>query len=281
MRSHWTRAAEGQENAAAQVPAERSAGTVESWPSFAQIQERVVLEAARLAKEFSQYAPEDLLIEERMVGQTVPFRGTVDLVSLDKDRNATVIDYKSGSVAPDDVAPGGRYLAQMLIYAALCRDAGFHPTTGELRPIGRQPVRIAIDDELIDRSIDGIIREVDSYNDTARKGEIGLLANPGDEACRWCEQLTRCPAIWDEAEPPLQEVQALDGTVTAVEQSRVGRISLSIQSTRGTRRGPVIIAGLDGRRFPFLSPKVVGRRLRRGWRFEPGFCHGQACRSGW
>ena len=262
VRSRWLVAIRTQQEQAERSQQERTAGPAEQWPAAAQTQERVIVEGERLAVELSDFAAGRLIIEQELVGVSAPLRGIVDLVILDDSNGATVIDHKTGAVEQADIEPGGRFRTQVLVYSALCRDAGFNPTRAEIRSIGRRRIHIVVEEAAIDEAVDEAVRDVAAFNAEVRAGKVMELARPSSESCRWCEHMAHCPAIWGDVEPDLQDLHAVEGPVIGLERSRIGRISITINAERGTKRGPVLVAGLDSRGLTMLRTLAVGDRVR-------------------
>jgi RecB family exonuclease len=264
IRAAWGRAISKQELLASQVQQEATAGPVSSWPRFAQTQEDVAVEADRLIEELSGVPADCVIAEHEFVGVSAPLRGKVDLVLLDTEQRATIVDHKTASVDDVDVQPGGRFRTQLLIYAALCRDAGYPPHRAEIRSIGRRRVAIDIDDETIDDAVSEAVDELERFNAEVLTHSPIDLASPSEDACRWCEHLVQCPAVWANSAPDLGGLRAVEGTVVSIESSKVGRVALVLDATLGTDRGRVSIAGLESRRLAILNEIAPGARVRIG-----------------
>jgi RecB family exonuclease len=262
VRSRWTEATKAQESLARRHKQEDGFGPREQWPNFSTIQERVVVEAERLALELHDLPPSRRQAERELRDSDTPLFGTVDLIIVDDADDATVIDHKTAAVSEDDIAEGGKYHAQVLIYAALARDAGLHPTVAEVRPIGRRPISMVVDDTTIDKAIGAALDDLEHYNSMIAAGEALDLARPSADACRWCEFACECPAIWGTTAPLLEGFQAIEGTVTRVERSNRGSIGLQVDSAAGSMRGPVVVAGLTRHRFPLIDTIKEGQIVR-------------------
>ena len=103
---------------------ERSYGPAERWPAYGRISAGLRVDGVALAHELGDLPIERRLPEKAMASSDRTIRGTADLVVIDDNGAAVIIDHKTGEVTEGDVDRGGRYEQQVLLYVAMARDSG-------------------------------------------------------------------------------------------------------------------------------------------------------------
>jgi hypothetical protein len=269
IRERWKREVASEEDQARRFYVEAANGPVERWPRFATIQESLIVDGAALAHELAELPSDRRWTERRLDYSEGDLYGWIDLVIVG-DGTATVIEHKTGAVKDGDLGPTGRYLTQVLLYAALVRDAGLSPVGAQIRPLGSAPLDIELSSGIIATALAGARSEVASYNEAVASGETLGLARPSEDACHWCEFLVDCPAIWGSSQPDLGELRNLEGLISDV-QVQQGR-RLAVRLTVGGES--VLVSGL---RAPLLGTlaagdevRIVGAREVGGGRFRAG-----------
>lgn len=273
IRRRWADESTSQEEEAGEQVLERANGPVVRWPKFAQIQEDLVIDGLALAKELAPLPPERVWAEREATNDQGDLGGSIDLVLVNDDNTATVIDHKAGAVTSGDMELGGRYSNQLLLYASLVRDLGPEPTAAEIRPLGRQPFPVEVSDRAIDAAVEAGREEVSTYNTIVRSGNPIQLAKPGEDACRWCEFLLDCEAIWGMDRPDLGGIETLQGTIQKIETAASGVTALRLKSSDG----PVTVTGLSPTRVPAMrefnvgdAVRIVGLAEREAGSYRPG-----------
>ncbi len=270
VRQRWHDEVALEEKAAAASIGESYFGPAVGWPGYATTEERLVIEAGWLAAEVSNSIGIERWVERPLSSNAPPMRGTPDLVLL-SDVGARVVEFKSGTVAPEDVKPAGRFGLQVLMYAAMVRQHGIPVIAGEIRPIGRARLPVEVTDGAIEEACASVLAALDDFNSAVDEGETVRLARPSDRSCGYCPHILGCPAIWAGGTNELNDLQVLEGTVERVQQAQVGSVAVELEATAGTRLGVVTITGLDPRRLrdaaslqPGEQVRVSGLRLRAG-----------------
>ncbi len=258
IRRRWADETRTQEDAAGGQVLERANGPVTRWPKFAQIQEDLVVDGIALAEELAPLPPERVWAEREATSNQGDLGGSIDLVLVDDDNTATVIDHKAGAVTSGDMELGGRYSSQLLLYASLVQDLGPEPTAAEIRPLGRQPFPVEVSDQAIDAAVEAGREEVSTYNAIVRSGNLIQLAKPAEDACRWCEFLLDCEAIWGTGRPDLGEIETLQGTIQKIETAASKVTALRLESSDG----PVTVTGLSPAQVPAMREFEVGDEVR-------------------
>jgi len=258
IRAKWSDVVSREQEAARAQPREQATGPIGHWPRFAQIQEHLVIDGKALAKELAGLPPESVWAERELTNEDGDLGGIIDLVLLGEGDTATVIDHKVGKVTPEDVAPGGRYATQLLLYAALVRDAGLRPEAAEIRPLGGKEAFVEVSDQAIDNAVEAARTEMATYNSAVHAGTVKELAVPSEQTCQWCEFLLDCSAIWVEPPPDLGDLIILQGTVVGIEKAASGRIAVQLETTNGQ----IIVTGLSESRVPTLRDLKSGDEVR-------------------
>jgi RecB family exonuclease len=261
-RTRWSAALARQAELSSRHSVESVFGPPEAWPTRALIGERVVIEAERLAGELADVPSEHRHPEWRLESVSLALRGTIDLCTTSPDGTARIIDHKAGDVHEGDVAPDGRYGDQVLIYAALAREAGYRPVHAEIRPLGRRPLEVPITSSAIDAAAEAARRDLDHYNSVVSGGDPESLARPSEAACMWCEFAPSCSPMWSAASGALGEIQAVAGPVTQIGTSARGFVDLRVDSVEGTIQGEVTIARIHPGRVPIAGHIAVGDTIR-------------------
>lgn len=200
----------------AKHPAERHFGSASRWPSFGRIAATLKVDGMLLAAELSDLAPDRRRAELALASSDGTLRGTADLIVLDDAGNATIIDHKAGEVHDDQVEPDGLYSQQVLLYAAMARDAGITPASAEIRPLGGTPRTIEVTSSAMDDALIEARAQLHRYNQAVDQGGETELANPSEQACRWCPYIIDCSAAWSD-EADLGDLALLEGKVQTVQ----------------------------------------------------------------
>jgi hypothetical protein len=252
----WSEELASEVSSAAANVLEPPRGPVERWPRYGHIAGALRVDGAALARELSNLPAQRRLAEHQLTSSDGRIRGTADLVIVDGDGDALVIDHKMGAIGEDDTAPGGRYEQQLLLYVAMGRDTGFHASRAELRPLGRAPVPVSASDDRIADAVEEAHRQMDRYNNAVSAGRELDIATPSESSCAWCPYILDCPAVWTDDPPDLGEIRCVEG--------EVGNVQLLPASTAAsirTRDGDVVAAGMP-------HSDVHGRRPRPGDRLR-------------
>jgi hypothetical protein len=230
-------------------PYESSSGSVEQWPTYGRIGAGLKVDGALLAAELADL-PEDRCLPEREL-QTADgaIRGTADLILLDEEDGATVIDHKTGSVASDHLGGPGRYEQQLLLYVAMARDSGYHPRSAEIRPLGRSPIFIDLSSEAVDAAIDEAHDQMTQYNEALETGDVIGLARPSETSCGWCPYILDCPAIWNSPSPDLGDLMVIEGVVQTVQ-----KLAASVALKLETGQGDLLVTGLPSTDVRQVAP---------------------------
>jgi hypothetical protein len=260
VRERWLAEARTEEAAAQRHRSEAQFGPLQRWPRYATIQESLVVDGSALASELALVPADRLWVERKVTDASGYLRGAIDLVLLAADGTATVIDHKAGTVKDEDVEVGGRYRVQVLLYAAMVRDIGPEPVHAQVRPLGGMPIQIKVSDATIDAAVFQARSDVNSYNMAVDSGDIIQLARPSESACRWCEFLLDCPAIWSDPQPDLGDLHNLEGTVIQLQNQQPERVALELQV--GDAGETALVKGLSVRRAPALNTLRVGDPVR-------------------
>lgn len=270
VRDRWKHEVALEEAEARQFRVEIGNGPVERWPRFATIQENLVVDGAALARELSELPADRRWAERKVDCADGDFFGWIDLVIVDEAGTATVVDHKAGTVNDADLSPTGRYLTQVLLYAALVRDVGLSPTGAQIRPLGSAPLDIEVSSQVIATAVAAARSDVASYNEAVSSGETLRLARPSEDSCQWCEFLSDCPAVWGASQPDLGEIRILEGTITQVQVQQGQRLAIRLVVDGES----VLVSGLSAPLFADLGPgdevRVVGIREVGTGRFRAG-----------
>jgi PD-(D/E)XK nuclease superfamily len=211
------------------------------WPGYALRKVRVrrlcrELVSKRMSNPNAVVSPEEPL---RMLQGRL--RGRPDLVTRIGDA-VSVEDYKSGSIyevsgAVDGVVKEG-YRRQMILYAALCREAfGVLPVRAALIPLDGTPEVVSIDETDIITLPKEAIARLAIYNDLCHRGaSADEFATPGCNVCRFCPFASVCRPFWDAIDESWSEegVFALRGLVTFAFTSRFATLELAVDASAGS-----------------------------------------------
>lgn len=271
VRRRWDDEVAIEEKAAAGSPQESYFGRAPQWPGFATIQERLVIEAQRLAAGLSESPAGERWVERSLSCGDPPMRGSPDLVEIESG-GARVIEFKSGRVESADASPDGRYGLQVLLYAAMVRETGHLVGGGEIRPLGRSRFAVEVSEDSIDAARAVARAAVGEFNAAIEAGDPARLARPSDRSCGYCPHTLRCPALWQgDGSASLDEMQILEGAVVRLQRSHSGSTAVEMETVAGTVHGTIILTGLDARRVPALDELQPGDRARAsGLRCRPG-----------
>lgn len=260
-RTRWAMAVERQAAASALHPSEAAFGPAATWPFGAMTEERTVIEVERLVEELARVPAERVRPEWHLMSESLGFRGTVDLCIVGQEETATLIDFKSGDVVPEQVEPGGTYWMQIMIYAALVQEQGLTPVSGEVRPIGRKPSAIPITQSDVIDALRLASDTLSDYNAAVNTQDQIRLARCTESACRWCAYTLDCEEYWT-APPELGDIVPIEGVITSIAVSQVGTVSLAVDVESGARRGATVIAGLGSSVVSSSTELPLGRRIR-------------------
>ena len=114
-------------------------------------------------------------------------------------RDDAVIDYKTGDVFEheerDFVEPS--YVRQLQLYAFLVMEStGWWPSRGVLFPMEGPPVEIDLYSDDCESTAAEALELLDQFNRAVLDSDVGRLAQPSAETCRWCPFKLVCPAFW-------------------------------------------------------------------------------------
>lgn len=180
-------------------------------------------------------------------------RGKADVIRREPEHE--IEDYKTGALYEEDTGElKGAYRTQMLLYAALEREASGHwPARATLIPLSGDPVALQIVPAEADAEAREALRALDSYNDAVRDSASAIeLATPSSAACRFCEFAVCCPAFWTAVSADWREdgVVAAAGTILARENATGGTVALQIDVSSGSLcRGEWILTRIDPERM--------------------------------
>lgn len=270
IRDRWRNEVALEETEARRFMVEIANGPVERWPRFATIQENLIVDGAALARELGELPSNRRWAERRVDCADGDFFGWIDLVIVGEAATATVVEHKAGTVNDADLNPTGQYLTQVLLYAALVRDAGLTPTSAQIRPLGSAPLDIDVSSQVIATAVAAARSDIASYNETVSSGETLGLARPSENSCQWCEFLSDCPAIWGASQPDLGEIRNLEGTISQIQVQQGQRLAIRLVVDGES----VLVSGLSAPLFESLAPgdevRVAGIREVDTGRFHAG-----------
>lgn len=184
------------------------------------------------------------LSETWLVTDDQALGGQPDLVAIDLDNLAMVVDYKSGLVS-DDEGVKATYVRQLLFYGVLISEC-----------LQATPVMLAL---LSLR--EGVVQVEPTAEGIAQLATIARAARleynqrvPGtqpasasEENCQWCRYAARCSAFWQGVQPDWSSVgEAIRGTVEAEpEHAMTGVTTLQVIVEHGPLTGSIaILAGI-------------------------------------
>lgn len=243
-------------------PLERSYGSPERWPAYGRIAAGLRVDGVALAQELADVPIERRLAEREMESSDRTIRGTADLIVLNEDEAALVIDHKAGVISDEDVAPGGRYEQQVLLYVAMARDSGLSPTRAEIRPLGRAAKSVELSDARLGAAVTEAHAEMARYNEAVIQGRVIDLAKPSESSCGWCPFILECPAVWVDPAPDLGDHAVIEGDVEGV-QALASSLALRLRTVDGV----VTVTGVStediGGRRPASGDRVRLAGLRQ------------------
>jgi hypothetical protein len=262
IRKRWTDELTLEERMASSSAVESYFGPAKTWPGFATAEERLVIEASWLAAEVVGSSRSRRWAEREFSASSPSMRGTPDLVMADS-YHATVIEFKSGKVTPEDVKPTGRYWLQAHLYAWMVLESGLDVDVCEIRPVGRPRLAVEVNDHSIRTAREMAAEALSDFNAAVDSGDVRSIANPSDQSCIYCTHVLRCPALWGgEGMPKLDELQVVEGTVSKLQETQFGSMAMELDEAVGTRTGTVTINGLDPRRIAALRGLKLGDQIR-------------------
>lgn len=200
-------------------------------------------------------------------------KGSIDYVSLEGG-SYVVTDHKTGKIVDDDGGVKREYEVQILLYAAMLRmtsaQAGF--PRGVVRGILRNPftsereeVELSVDREngLLDSAVSGLEEINRIVNDSKSTDEITEnLANPGQEACKFCDFRAGCAPFLDSLPQWMAEseddIRDVIGKIHSIPMnSRPG--SKEFQFKLEDSRGRIwLIEGVHSGRYPSVKDANIG-----------------------
>jgi hypothetical protein len=237
-------------------PLERSYGPAERWPSYGRIAAGVRADGADLAREVAHLPAERRLAEKELSAEGGMIRGTADLLLIDAGGAATIIDHKTGAASEEDVAVGGRYEQQVLLYVVMARASGFRPTRAEIRPLGQAPVQVEFPEGRLVEVVEEARSQVERYNTAVEAGRAVDLAAPSESSCGWCPYALDCPALWGVVALDLGDFFLVEGEIEAV-QVLTNSIALKLR----TADGAILVSGVP-RSTRHEAATAPGARLR-------------------
>lgn len=181
------------------------------------------------------------LAESTLTSQDQVVRGRPDLIDW---KNATVVDYKTGSV-PDPQHPTESEARQLKLYAYLASENGIPVRKGVVERPNRVRAEMSIprkDAEDEGRRAREVLKQLNQM--TGRR--FDEAASPSPKACRHCPCIPFCPAFWEASNPSWQDECGthFEGIVESVDGEAL--MSLRLQVTRGTgTRGPGVVSRLS------------------------------------
>jgi hypothetical protein len=200
-------------------------------------------------------------------------KGSIDYVSI-SEGSYEILDYKTGKIVNDDGSVKREYEVQILLYSAMLRmtsiQAGIprkvskgilkHAFSSESRV-----VELGLDREdcLLDTAVTGLEEINRIVNDSQSADEITEnLANPGLEACRFCDFRAVCTPFHDSLPQWMvdseDEIRDVIGTIHSVPMnSRPG--SKDFQFKLEDSRGRIwLIEGVHSGRYPAIEDANIG-----------------------
>ena len=175
VRERWLDEVTIEEKAAAGSPVESYFGPVPSWPGYATIEERLVIEAGWLAAETSNTRGAERWVERPLTSSVPPMRGSPDLVVV-SDGGASIVEFKSGAIHREDAALLGRYGLQVLMYAAMVRQLGVPIAGAEIRPLGRARLPVEVTEEAIEEACEVVAGVLATFNSAVDAGMASRLS---------------------------------------------------------------------------------------------------------
>lgn len=215
--TRWAEEVAAESAEAERYPQERAFGPPERWPSYGRIAASVRVDGRELATELADLPPERRSAERALATGDGFIRGTADLILLDTEGAATIIDHKSGTPSEEDMAVGGRYEQQVLLYVVMARSAGLRPTRAEIRPLGHAPVQVNLPEARLAEVVDEARSQVKRYNTAVQAGRSVDLATPSESSCGWCPYALDCPAVWSIPRPDLGDFHLVEGETLAAQ----------------------------------------------------------------
>ncbi len=254
--SRWLKEVAREFEASESNPLERSYGPPERWPAYGRIAAGLRVDGVALVQELAELPSERRLPEEKLASSDRRIRGTADLIVIDEDGAAVIIDHKAGEVGEGDIEQGGRYAQQVLLYVAMARDSGLSPTKAEVRPLGRASKSVELSDTRLTAVVGEAHAEMAHYNEAVAQGRVVDLARPSGSSCGWCPFILDCPAVWVDPSPDLGELAVVEGQVETV-QVLVSSLALRLNSMEGS----VTVSGVPTADINGLRP-APGDRIR-------------------
>lgn len=276
----WGQAIERLQQEAASHPLNHRFGPATTWRGYYLVLETLRIRAAELANDMlprsllgagsGSGAAKRTLREEEFSAISGKLRGRVDLI-----RGTEIVDYKTGALFENDAvdaAPSlkAAYVRQLRIYSYLVQAVtGQMPERGLLYPLAGPPAAVDLDPAGCEAEAVEAVRLLEHYNSlVASAGDVGTLASPSPEACRWCQYKTICPAFWtsiNEGWGNTLDGQAVSGPLTKAPQAIQGGAAWSIGLTieAGTIAArEAVIAPLSAAVYTNISQLCQGERVQ-------------------
>jgi hypothetical protein len=171
--------------------------------------------------------------------------GQPDLVAIDSDNLAMVVDYKSGLVS-DDEGVKAAYVRQLLFYGVLISEC-LHATPVMLALLSLREGVVQIEPTAQGMAEVATLARAArlEYN---RRVPGTQPASASEENCHWCRYAARCGAFWQEVQPDWSASvgEVIRGRVEAQpEHATTGVTTLRVLVERGPLAGSIaVLAGI-------------------------------------
>lgn len=240
-----------------------------SWPYFALKRAKAIRFAVEMGGKASAAPGRETkglgslddapLLERALTARGGRLRGRIDVVHPGPPK--WIEDYKTGLVEDSQThEPKRAYWLQMQLYAVLEHERdGVWPERARLTPLGGSPVDIEIDPDEADQTADEVLEALDRYQDAVTGGTVGELGRPAPETCRYCDFAVRCRAFWAACDESWRAdgLYAAFGRITSTGGDGAF-VAVTLDSTCGSVRGPVILRGVPSAAGPLLEGAVFG-----------------------
>ena len=221
----------------------------ERLPFYNLFRARVAQKAAEVADSFGGQAGQAVArsasggfaVEAALTSKDGRVAGRADVID---SANATVIDYKTGSVG-DSGSITDSELRQLRLYAYLASENGVSIRRGVIERANRSRAEVPISAQ--DAAEEGrrALTVLDAYNQHAGMPfESGALPSP--DACRFCPCIPFCEVFWRTAEVQWSEQCGthVEGAIDSVEGGQL--VSINLNVTRGTgAKGAAVVTRLS------------------------------------
>jgi RecB family exonuclease len=255
-----------QEELEAERSASRECGTTvrwgepESWPDLQITRARLMFLAHRIASLLENVpAGAEVLTETRLSGAQKKLRGQVDLIIRGTGTHF-VGDYKTGSLSD----PGSKdlresYVRQLRLYAFMEYETTDEwPTNAYLFPLSGPAIEVSVHQNDCRDLAREAVELLDAYN-AATPAEQPAAATP--KICSSCPYSSKCTRFWEEIDQGwAEQVQAVQGTITAISSSTAGGYSVYVDVASGSIDLPrILVRNVDPSRFPVARSAEAGQ----------------------